>query len=102
MRTPLDSDAAPEALTQAAADALRRRGLAGPARLLIDAHRPYLPLIEELAAFGSPLLRVMLGSTWSAASAILTPRGLDALLDRLGQPSPPPPPPDPRCPTPER
>jgi hypothetical protein len=87
MRPPPDSVAAREALTEAAADALRRHGLAAPAHLLIDAHRPYLPLIEDLAAFGGPLLRVLLGAKWTAVGGALTLRSVDRLLDRLVQPA---------------
>jgi hypothetical protein len=86
MRLRFDSDAASEALTDAAAEALHRRGLAAPARLLIEAHRPYLPLVEDLATFCAPLLGVVLGSTWSAASGALSRRGVDRLLERLAAP----------------
>jgi hypothetical protein len=39
-----------------AATELRRRGLAVPARLLADAHRPLAPLFSDLGAAIGPLL----------------------------------------------
>jgi hypothetical protein len=39
-----------------AASELRRRGLAVPARLLADAHRPLAPLLSDLGAALGPLL----------------------------------------------
>ena len=43
------------------ADELRRRGLAAPARLLLDAHLPLAPLLDDAAAALSPLLGVVAG-----------------------------------------
>lgn len=42
---------------RALATELRRRGLAAPAALLLDAHRPLAPLIGSAATFLGPLLR---------------------------------------------
>ena len=43
------------------AEGLRRRGLAAPARLLLDAHRPLRPLLSESVAWLRPVLRTVLG-----------------------------------------
>ncbi len=42
-------------------DELERRGLAAPAGLLIDAHRPFRPLLEDLGTFLAPVLRPLVG-----------------------------------------
>jgi len=59
--------AAPESL----AEALRRRGLAAPARLLLDAHRPLRPLLAETGIFLSPVLRPLLGRRYRAVQDLL-------------------------------
>jgi len=59
--------AAPESL----AEALRRRGLAAPARLLLDAHRPLRPLMAEMGVFFSPVLRPLLGRRYRALQDLL-------------------------------
>ena len=43
------------------ADELERRGVGAPAAILLDAHRPFLPLIRQGAIFLGPLLNPMLG-----------------------------------------
>ena len=43
------------------ADELERRGIAGPAAILLDAHRPLLPLIRQGAIFLGPVLSPLLG-----------------------------------------
>ena len=45
----------------ALADELDRRGVGGPAAILLDAHRPLLPLIRQGAIFLGPLLGPLLG-----------------------------------------
>ena len=45
----------------ALADGLERRGVAAPAAILLDAHRPLLPLIRQGAIFLGPLLGALLG-----------------------------------------
>jgi hypothetical protein len=45
----------------ALADELERRGVGGPAAILLDAHRPLLPLIRQGAIFLEPLLAPLLG-----------------------------------------
>jgi hypothetical protein len=53
-------------LTSDPADALagelERRGIGGPAAILLDAHRPLLPLIRQGSLFLGPLLGSLLGS----------------------------------------
>ena len=58
--------------SEALAAELRRRGLAAPAHLLLEAHRPLRPLLANAAVFLSPLARPLLG------------RGLDGLQASLG------------------
>lgn len=45
----------------ALADELERRGIGGPAAILLDAHRPLLPLIRQGAIFLGPFLSPLLG-----------------------------------------
>lgn len=45
----------------ALADAFDRRGIGTPAAILLDAHRPLLPLIRQGAIFLGPLLSSLLG-----------------------------------------
>ena len=48
--------------SDALADELERRGVAGPAAILMDAHRPVLPLLRQGVIFLGPLLSPLLGS----------------------------------------
>ncbi len=41
---------------------LERRGVGAPAAILLDAHRPLLPLIRQGAIFLGPLLGTLLGA----------------------------------------
>jgi hypothetical protein len=43
------------------ADELERHGVGAPAAILLDAHRPFLPLIRQGAIFLGPLLNPILG-----------------------------------------
>ncbi|MEO8638465.1 MAG: hypothetical protein ABI458_00965 [Chloroflexota bacterium] len=43
------------------ADELERRGVAAPAAILLDAHRPLLPLLRQGVIFLGPLLNPLLG-----------------------------------------
>ena len=43
------------------ADELERRGIGAPAAILLDAHRPLLPLLRQGAIFLGPLLAQLLG-----------------------------------------
>jgi hypothetical protein len=45
----------------ALADELERRGIGGPAAILLDAHRPLLPLLRQGIIFLGPLLNPLLG-----------------------------------------
>lgn len=66
------------------AEALDRRGLALPARLLADAHRPLAPLLGDLDAAFGPLVSSALGDRASDARRLLSePDGLDRLIHEL-------------------
>lgn len=69
------------------ADELDRRGLAGPASLLLDAHRPLLPLVSQGVIFLGPLLAPMLGARRFAAlrRTVTDPDALERLASRLGR-----------------
>jgi hypothetical protein len=69
----------------ALADALGRRGLSGPAAILLDAHRPLLPLIRQGAIFLGPLLSPLLGPRRYGilSQAIDDPAIVDQLTMRL-------------------
>jgi hypothetical protein len=45
----------------ALADELERRGIGGPSAILLDAHRPLLPLVRQGVIFLGPLLGPLLG-----------------------------------------
>jgi len=60
-----------------AATELRRRGLAVPARMLADAHRPLAPLLSDLGAAIGPLLGSLVGGRPERALAD------EAILDDL-------------------
>jgi hypothetical protein len=66
------------------ADALERRGLAVPGRILADAHRPLAPLLTDLSAALGPLLGAAAGSAGTEVAALLDdPRGLESLVEEL-------------------
>ena len=66
------------------ADQLERRGLAAPARLLLDAHRPLAPLLADLGAAFGPLIGTALGQLADDPRALLDdPHGLDGLVSEL-------------------
>ncbi|HEX5397350.1 MAG TPA: hypothetical protein VFX74_09735 [Candidatus Limnocylindria bacterium] len=70
--------------TDSLADELRRRGLAAPARLLLDAHRPLRPLLSQAGTFLSPLLLPLFGRRAGSLQATLDePDAYDRLIDRL-------------------
>jgi hypothetical protein len=62
--------------TDTLADELERRGIAGPAAILLDAHRPLVPLIRQGVVFLGPLLSPLLG-----------PRRFDLLRQTLDDPA---------------
>ena len=66
------------------AEELDRRGLAAPAAILVDAHRPLAPLIADLSAAIGPLVRAALGRRADDIRSIAEdPDGLDRLADEL-------------------
>lgn len=66
---------------------LRRRGLAAPARLLLDAHRPLRPLLTNALTFLSPLGRPFLGARIDAIARTLDDdAAYDRLIRDLGEP----------------
>lgn len=66
-------------------EALRRRGLAAPVRLLLDAHRPLRPLLSELAVFLDPLLGTLAGRGFRDLQRTLEDtEAYDELIERLG------------------
>lgn len=67
------------------ADELERRGVGGPAAILLDAHRPLLPLIRQGAIFLGPLLSPLLGRGRFASlrEALDDPAAYDRLAARL-------------------
>jgi hypothetical protein len=78
----------------ALADELERRGVGGPAGILLDAHRPLLPLVRQGAIFLGPLLGPLLGPRRfeSLRRALDDPDAYDDLAARLagGRPDSPP------------
>jgi hypothetical protein len=54
------------------ARAVRARGLASPARLLLDAHRPLRPFFFEATVVLSPLLRPLLGNRFQDTLDLLS------------------------------
>jgi hypothetical protein len=67
------------------ADELERRGVGGPAAILLDAHRPLLPLLRQGAIFLDPLLSPLLGPRRLASlrEALDDPATYDRLAARL-------------------
>jgi hypothetical protein len=75
--------------TDALAAELRRRGLAAPARLLLEAHRPLRPLLGDLATFLTPVLGPVLGGRAVTLGAALDDdAGIDRLLEQLADGDP--------------
>jgi hypothetical protein len=73
-----------DAAARALATELRRRGLAAPAGLLIDAHRPLAPLIATTATFLGPVLRAVGGRRGRELVALLEREdGLERLAAAL-------------------
>lgn len=66
------------------AEELTRRGLATPARLLADAHRPLAPLLADLGAALTPLLGATGMRRGGEVGAFLQePDALDRLVSEL-------------------
>ena len=67
------------------AEELERRGLAAPARLLADAHRPLGPLIGDLGVAIGPLARAIGGTRIEPLTRWMEdPDALDRLVTALG------------------
>jgi hypothetical protein len=64
---------------------LDRRGLAAPAAILLEAHRPLLPLLRQGAIFLGPLVAPLIGSRRFAAlrRALDDPASYERLAARL-------------------
>lgn len=64
---------------------LDRRGLAAPAAILLEAHRPFLPLLRQGAIFLGPLLAPVIGLRRFAAlrRALDDPASYERLAARL-------------------
>jgi len=68
------------------ANELGRRGLAAPARLLLDAHLPLAPLLADASAAIAPLLRAVGGSTADGMSRLLDDESaMQRLIDELDE-----------------
>lgn len=65
------------------ADAVGRHGLATPARVLVDAHRPLEPLLADLGAAIGPLLSSVIGRDADLRAVVDRPGGLDRLIEEL-------------------
>ncbi len=66
------------------ADELRRRGLAAPARLLLDAHLPLAPLLSDAGAALGPLLLAVGGEPLEDVSRLLDgDDGMQRLMHEL-------------------
>ncbi len=66
------------------ANELGRRGLAAPARLLLDAHRPLAPLLSDAGAALGPLLRTVGGPAIDDVSRLLDSEvGMELLIAEL-------------------
>ena len=70
----------------ALADELARRGVGAPAALLMDAHRPLLPLLRQGVIFLGPLLGPLLGPRRfeTLRGAVDDPAAYDRIAARLG------------------
>ena len=81
----LASGSLPAESIEMLADALERRGVGAPAAMLLDAHRPLLPLIRQGAIFLGPLLNPLLGPRRLGLlrNALEDPAVYDALAARL-------------------
>ena len=71
-----------EVAARLAAD-LERRGLAEPARLFIDAHRPLAPLLSDLGAALAPLVRLGGPPDDEVAELLGDERAMDRMIDAL-------------------
>ncbi len=86
-KTEDDQSAGTDADLVRLADELRRRGLTAPAALLLDAHRPLLPLLRQVGIFSGPLIGPLIGVRRMAGLQRLLdePPALDRLISRLAE-----------------
>ena len=71
--------------TDTLAEGLERRGVAGPAAILLDAHRPLVPFLRQGVVFLGPLLSPLLGPRRFdlLRRTLDDPANYDALTDEL-------------------
>lgn len=67
---------------------LRRGGLAAPARVLLEAHRPLLPFLRQAGIALSPIVDPILGRRGGTEALIDDPDAMDRLLAELAGPTP--------------
>lgn len=73
-----------EDVSEPIARELERRGLAAPALLILQAHRPLRPLLSMGATFLLPVARPLLGASAAATARTLDDEdAYDRLLHRL-------------------
>ena len=74
------------------AEALDRRGLAAPAAVLLDAHRPLLPLLRQGAIFLGPMLTPLISARRFASlrRTVDDPAAYERLAARLARGNPDP------------
>ncbi|MGH2357373.1 MAG: hypothetical protein ACRDGJ_05095 [Candidatus Limnocylindria bacterium] len=65
------------------AEQLRRHGLATPARILLEAHRPMSPILADGATFLRPFLSALGPGARRAGALLAEPGGLERLVARL-------------------
>lgn len=66
------------------ANELERRGLAAPARLLLDAHRPLAPLLADAGGALDPLLRAFgIRATDDLRQLLVDDAGMERLITAL-------------------
>lgn len=84
-KTEADQSSGTDADVGRLADELDRRGLSAPAALLLDAHRPLLPLLSQVGTFSAPLIGPLIGARRMAGLQRLLdePRAFDLLISRL-------------------
>jgi hypothetical protein len=83
----VDPEVTPAEPVDALADELRRRGIAAPAAILLDAHRPLLPLLRQAAIFLDPIIGSIAGLRFRAVrDGVNDPEAYDRLIDRLAGP----------------
>jgi hypothetical protein len=71
------------------ASALKRRGLAMPAVLLLEMHRPLMGCMREMYTMVEPVALAVFGSTWMPVVRELlnSPEDVDRLIESLERPA---------------